>query len=222
MPVKHFDLSIYLVTDTAQCQKAGRTVAQTVQEAIEGGVTTVQIREKDSTAREFFQTVMNVAKIIPPHVYLLVNDRVDVYLAAKVAGAKVDGVHIGQSELEPHLVRQLVGEQALIGQSAATPETLKLAEQSGVIDYVGIGALKATTSKRDAPTAKGLEELTRLRHLTSLPAVAIGGIVAEDLAGLRAANFDGAAVISAICASGDVKQATKQLADAWHSATLKK
>ncbi|RMX08718.1 thiamine phosphate synthase [Corticibacter populi] len=217
MNKRTFDLSIYLVTDSGQCEKAGRSLAQTVQQAIAGGATIVQVREKDASARDFLAAVQAAAAVVPPHVTLLVNDRVDVYLAARAAGAKVDGVHIGQSELPAQLVRQLVGPAAIIGQSAGTPATLEAAGHSGVIDYVGIGPLHATTSKKNAPAPIGLAALARLRRHTRLPAVAIGGVTAADLAGLRAAGFDGAAVVSAICAAADAKAAARTLAEAWRA-----
>ncbi|WP_308800491.1 thiamine phosphate synthase, partial [Streptomyces sp. NEAU-H3] len=114
------DLSVYLVTDTAQCAARGRTVVETVAAAVAGGVTAVQVREKDAGGRAFLEQVRTVADVLPAHVTLLVNDRVDVYLAARAAGARVHGVHVGQSDLPVAAVRDLVGADALLGLSAAT------------------------------------------------------------------------------------------------------
>lgn len=210
-----FDLSTYFVTDSGQCAAASRSLVETVQQAIAGGVSMVQIREKDASAREFLHIVQAVAAVVPAHVALVVNDRVDVYLAALAAGARVSGVHIGQSELPPELVRQLIGPEAILGQSAASAETLAAATACGVVDYVGIGPLHDTGSKKNAPAGRGLAALAALRQLTPLPAVAIGGITAADLAGLRNAGFNGAAVVSALCKAPDVRAAAENLVHAW-------
>lgn len=209
------DLSLYLVTDSEQCRAAGRSVAETVALAVEGGVTIVQVREKDASAREFLATVASVAAVLPAHVPLLVNDRVDVYLAARAAGHTVAGVHIGQSELPAPLVRQLIGADAVLGISAATPESIAEAQASGVVDYVGMGPLNTTTTKRNAPPAIGLQALAALRRRTHLPAVAIGGVGAADMQPLRSAGFDGAAVVSAICKAPDPRAAAAALKACW-------
>lgn len=212
------DLSLYLVTDSAQSAHAGRSLAHTVQQAVAAGVTVVQVREKDASSRDFLAQVRTIADVLPAHVPLIVNDRIDVFLAARAAGARVAGVHLGQSEVPAELARQLIGADAILGVSAATPETLAEAQHAGVVDYVGIGPLNATTTKRNAPAALGIDKLAQLRALTPLPAVAIGGITAADLGAVRAAGFDGAAVVSAICAAADAHAATLALRDAWHGA----
>lgn len=213
-----FDLSTYFVTDSAQCASVGHTLIDTVQQAIAGGVSMVQVREKDASARDFLHVVQAVAAVVPEYVTLVVNDRVDVYLAARATGTRLSGMHIGQSELPPELVRQLIGPDAIIGQSAATAETLAAATQCGVVDYVGIGPLHDTTSKKNAPAGRGLAALAALRKHTPLPAVAIGGITAADLAGLRQAGFNGAAVVGAICKAQDARAAAAALAQAWKEA----
>ncbi|PAT36031.1 thiamine phosphate synthase [Vandammella animalimorsus] len=209
------DLALYLVTDSGQCARAGRNLQETVLRAVEGGVRIVQIREKDASAREFLASVCAVAQVLPTQVPLLVNDRIDVFLAARAAGARVAGVHIGQSEIPAKLARQLIGPQAILGLSAATPAALAEAERCGVVDYVGIGPLNTTTTKKNAPPALGLPALQALSQGVRLPAVAIGGIGSGDMAGLRAAGFDGAAVVSAICAAPDPRQAAQALLQAW-------
>jgi len=210
------DLSLYLVTDSAQCRARGRTVADTVARAVAGGVTAVQIREKAATPEEFLAVVTSVARVLPPDIALIVNDRVDVYLAARARGVHVSGVHVGQSDQPVGEVRAAIGPDALIGLSAATDDQLRAAaaDPAGV-DHIGIGPLHATTTKPDASGELGIDEFGRLAALVDLPAVAIGGITADDLPLLRACGAAGAAVVSAICASDDPESAARRLLNAW-------
>ncbi|WP_430593140.1 thiamine phosphate synthase [Humidisolicoccus flavus] len=212
------DLRVYLVTDQGIASAAGHTLPTLVQAAVAGGVTTVQVREKDATAAAFLTTVIEIAAAVPEGVPVLVNDRVDVYLAARAAGAPVAGVHLGQSDLPATLVRTLIGEDAILGVSAATPEQLEEAAASlARIDYVGIGALHTTTTKRDAPPALGADGLARLLALSALPAVAIGGVTASDFPGIRRSGAAGGAVVSAICGAPDPRAAARELRDAWEA-----
>lgn len=213
------DLSVYLVTDPGLAASRGHRLPDLVAAAVAGGVTTVQVREKDASAREFLGTVLAVADAVPEHVTVLVNDRVDVFLAARAAGARVAGVHVGQDDLPAALVRGLVGPDAAIGLSAATEPELRAAEQDpGRVDYVGIGVVRATTTKPDAPPPLGVDGFGRLARGTRLPAVAIGGITASDVGPLRAAGAAGAAVSSVVCAAIDPRAAVRTLAAAWAEA----
>jgi thiamine-phosphate diphosphorylase len=217
--VQPVDLSVYLVTDAAQCAARGRSVAETVAQAVAGGVTAVQIREKRADSRAFLRTVMEVADALPESVALIVNDRVDVFLAARAAGARVTGVHVGQSDLHPGAVRELIGEEAVLGLSAATPAELRAATHDPArVDHVGIGALHTTATKTDAPPALGHEGFARLAGLaahSALPAVAIGGVTPADLPRLRTAGAAGAAVVSGICAADRPREAALDYARAW-------
>lgn len=210
------DLSLYLVTDSAQAAAAGHRIVDVVRHAVAGGVSAVQVRAKDASGREFLDTVLAIADVLPDTVSLIVNDRVDVFLATRAAGRRVAGVHVGQSDLPVGVVRDLVGPDAVIGLSASTPEQLALgaADPAGV-DYIGIGALHATRTKRDAPAALGLAEFARLVRVSTLPAVAIGGVGPADLAALRACGAAGAAVVSAICSAPHPEQAARELRAAW-------
>ena len=211
-----FDLSTYLVTDSAQACAAGHDLVDLVSAAVEGGVTIVQLREKDFPAREFLAVVLRVSAAVGEKVPVLVNDRVDVYLAARERGARVAGVHVGQSDLPSASVRALIGEDAILGLSASTPEQLEDAGLAAAgVDYVGIGALHPTATKKDAPDALGHARLAELVALSTLPTVAIGGIGVDDLPLLRAAGADGAAVVSAICGAADPRAAARELAAAW-------
>lgn len=146
---------------------------------------------------------------------LLVNDRVDVYLAARERGARVHGVHVGQSDLAVEDVHRLIGPEPVIGLSANTSEQITAAQASDAhIGYVGVGALRATISKRDAPEPIGADGIVRLAADCSVAAVAIGGVVPEDLPGLRAAGLAGAAVVSWICGAQDPQAAAAQLVEA--------
>jgi thiamine-phosphate diphosphorylase len=214
--MKDADLSIYLVTDASQCERQGRTVAETVAAAVAGGVTAVQIREKTSTARDFLATVRAVSEVVPAHVAVLVNDRIDVYLTARDAGLRVDGVHVGQSDLPVEAVRQLIGPGPILGLSASSPEQLTAAAASSAqVDYVGVGALHATATKRDAPPPLGHDRFAALVTHSALPVVAIGGLTHVDLPRLRTSGAAGAAVVSAVCGSDSPREAAERLAQAW-------
>ncbi|UNX54571.1 thiamine phosphate synthase [Georgenia sp. TF02-10] len=213
------DLSLYLVTDSRLAAAAGHDVVELVRAAVDGGVTAVQVREKDAPARAFLDTVLRVADVVPPPVAILVNDRVDVFLAARAAGAPVAGVHVGQADLPVDAVRAMIGADATLGLSAATDKQLAAAAASPArVDYVGIGALHATATKQDAPAPLGHPELARLVAASGLPAVAIGGVRPADLPAIRAAGAAGAAVVSAICSAPDPAAAARELRVAWEGA----
>jgi thiamine-phosphate pyrophosphorylase len=212
------DLSVYLVTDTDLIARAGHDLTTVVRAATMHGVNEVQVRDKGASARELFDIVVRVAHAVEPHVAVIVNDRVDVFLAARNAGAPVGGVHVGQSDLPADTVRRLIGDTALLGLSAATPEELTNAAEVGAADYVGIGALHTTTTKRDAPPALGHDRFARLVEACALPSVAIGGVTTADLPQLRRAGAAGAAVVSAICSADDPSDAARELRAAWNAA----
>lgn len=214
--VSDVDLSLYLVTDARLAAAAGHDLVHLVRDAVDGGVTAVQVREKDAPARAFLQTVLRVADILPLEVALFVNDRVDVFLAARAAGARVTGVHVGQSDLPVDAVRDLIGPDALLGLSASSADQLRVAANSAArVDYVGVGAVHATTTKPDAPAPLGLDGFGTLVALSSLPVVGIGGITASDLPAMRAAGAAGAAVVSAVCSAPAPSAAARRLRAAW-------
>lgn len=209
------NLSVYLVTDEGQCRSRGRSVLQTVEAAVDGGVTCVQLRAKGTDGGPFLAQVRAVAGAVGDRVPVIVNDRVDVFLAARDLGAPVAGVHVGQSDLPAGVVRALIGDDACIGLSAATPDELRAARAEGACDYVGIGVVHDTATKADAPRGLGADGVARMAALTDLPSVAIGGITAADLPALRAGGLDGAAVVSAICTAEDPRAAAVGLRAAW-------
>lgn len=213
------DLSVYLVTDARLAQDAGHDLVEMVAAAAGSGVTAVQVREKDAPARLFLDRVLRISQVIPPDVALIVNDRVDVFLAARSAGARVAGVHVGQSDLPVEAVRELIGPDAILGLSASTREQLVLAATGPArVDYVGIGALHPTSTKKDAPAALGHDRFARLVAASRLPAVGIGGVTRADLGAMRSAGAAGAAVVSAICSAADPAAAARGLRAAWEDA----
>lgn len=208
------DLSLYLVVDRPQLERAGHDPVTAVRDAVAGGVTAVQVRDKDRSTRDTLAFCAALAETLPPSVAIIVDDRVDVVLAARADGVALAGVHVGQSDLPARLVRRLLGPDALVGVSAQSTAMAREAEAEGA-DYLGIGAVHATRTKADAPTAIGVDGVAAVAAATALPAVAIGGITAEDLPALRAAGLDGAAVVSAICSAASPFDAAAALRRAW-------
>ncbi len=213
---RKFDLSLYLVTDRRLLK--GLTLTELVRKAINGGVSVVQLREKDCSSREFYELALALKKIMPGDVPLIINDRVDIALAA---GA--DGVHLGQSDLPVKIARELLGPEAIIGLSVENLQQLEEAQHLPV-DYLAISPVFPTPTKTDfsSPAAWGLAGLRQARSLTALPLVAIGGINEENAAEVISAGADGLAVVSAICASPDPEQAARALKEKIEQARRKK
>ncbi len=198
------DWSLYLVTDRPL--SLGRPMEELVLAAVEGGVTAVQLREKDCSTREFVELARKLTELLAPrNVPLLINDRVDVALAAQA-----DGVHIGQSDMTYRDARTLLGPSALIGLSVETPAQ---AAEAGNLDcdYLGVGPIFPTATKSDAAPAWGLDRFAALRRTSRHRLVAIGGINASTAASVAAAGADGLAVVSAICSASDPRAAAANL-----------
>lgn len=208
---------IYLVTDATQC--GGRGVVATARQAVAGGASTVQVREKNASGRDLFDLLLAVADAVGDSATVLIDDRVDVYLAARAAGARVHGVHVGQRDLPAGSVRAIVGPDAVVGLTANTPEHARAAAAlpPGTIDYLGVGAVHATTTKPDHPEPLGLDGFAAFAAATDFPCVAIGGIGTSDVAALRETGAIGVAVVSAICAAPDAGRAAERLTGEWTS-----
>ena len=203
------DYRLYLVTDRNCLQQ--QTLEQAVEQAILGGVTLVQLREKAIASKAFYERALRIKAICHHYnVPLLINDRVDIALAVEA-----DGVHIGQSDLPCGVVRQILGKDKIIGVSARTAQQAIQAQADGA-DYLGVGAMFATSTKADAQTVT-IASLTQIRQAVTLPIVAIGGINHTTLPALQQAlqaadtSIDGVAVVSAILGQKDVKLASQQL-----------
>mgnify|MGYP003434428057 FL=1 len=202
------DYRLYLVTDRNCLQQ--QTLEQAVEQAILGGVTLVQLREKAIASKAFYERALRIKAICHHYnVPLLINDRVDIALAVEA-----DGVHIGQSDLPCGVVRQLLGKDKIIGVSARTAQQAIQAQADGA-DYLGVGAMFATSTKQDAQTVT-IASLTQIRQAVTLPIVAIGGINHTTLPALQQAlqaadtSIDGVAVVSAILGQQDVKLASEK------------
>lgn len=206
----------YLVANTASCTP--RSTLEVIEGAVAGGIEWIQLRAKEESAREFFELACAAAKLTEGKAQLLINDRIDVYLAARAAGAAVNGIHIGQKDVPVALARQLIG-NGILGLSASTDEQLAQANaDASLIDYLGVGAIRATPTKKDHPTPLGLEGFARATTLTQLPCVAIGALTQDDAAAISAGGGAGMAVVRAICNAEDPQQASAQLVAAWEAA----
>jgi thiamine-phosphate pyrophosphorylase len=204
--VRGFDLSLYLVTDPVLVGERG--VVCVVEEALRGGVTLVQLRDKTASDDDFSRLGEALLRLLRPRgVGLIINDRVEI-----ARFLRADGVHVGQSDLDPAAVRQRIGPDAILGLSAGTPAALARLPANGV-DYIGIGPVAATGTKPDHDPPIGLTGLADMVARVHLPSVAIGGIGLSNAAAVMATGVGGIAVVSAICAAADPAQAAKDLLD---------
>ena len=223
-----FDLSAYLVIGPENTN--GRPIARVIAEAVCAGFTFVQIRAKNTDAREVICLTRAAADVIAAQeksdaVTLVVNDRLDVVLAAREQGVKVDGVHVGQTDIPPDVCRKYLGADATIGLSARTSELLDYVSHcdTSCIDYFGAGPLHATPTKPEAGrTASGeivtrsLEELTQLHRISPVPVVVGGGVKAADLPALTATGVEGFFVVSAVAGAMHPYAAAEELVRIWH------
>jgi len=202
--MKPIHYSLYLVTDRELTQ--GRPLMEVVESAVEGGVTVVQLREKKLGGRLFLAQARRLKERLAPRgIPLIINDRIDIALAADA-----DGVHLGQEDLPLGVARRLLGPDRLIGISAHTAEEIGAAAAGGA-DYVGVGPVFPTATKTDTREVLGVEGLRRLREGTDLPLVGIGGIGLEQARAVIEAGADGVAVVSALVGASDPTQAAREL-----------
>jgi len=193
-PIKHFDLC--LVTDRSLAN--GRSLLWIVAEAVKGGVTLVQLRDKTASTRALIEQARALKALLAPlRVPLLINDRIDVALAT---GA--DGAHVGEGDMPIALVRKLLGPKAIVGLSITNSAEAR-SEGVTLADYLGVGPIFAQSTKPDAATPLGVDGLAEIRRLTGKPIVAIGGVSATNARAVRLAGADGIAVVSAIVGAKD-------------------
>ena len=197
------DLLLYAVTDRSWLGE--QTLYEQVEEALKGGATFVQLREKELDDDTFLAEAIEIQELCQRYnVPFVINDNVEIAMKMNA-----DGVHVGQSDMEAGNVRALLGEDKILGVSAQTVEQAILAEQRGA-DYLGVGAVFHTGSKADADDVSH-ETLKAICEAVSIPVVAIGGIGKHNVLELRGSGICGIAVISAIFAAGDIKTATAEL-----------
>ncbi len=192
--MREIDLSLYLVTDQKLC--LGRDLTDIVEESVRGGVTLVQLREKDIVDREFYRIALKLKNMLKKyHVPLIINNRVDIAIAV---GA--DGVHLGQNDIHHTKARLLLDRDALIGLSIESLSQVKLANNTDV-DYLSVSPIFYTPTKVDTVIEWGLEGLKQVREMTNKQLVSIGGINQNNIMDIMNAGSQGVAVVSAICSA---------------------
>jgi thiamine-phosphate pyrophosphorylase len=200
---RRFDPTLYLVTDPDLARS--RELAEVVAAAVRGGVTLVQLRDKQGDGRALLEAGRALQAVLEPHgVPLLVNDRADI---AYAAGA---GCHVGQSDLPAEAARAIVGPDAILGVSIDEVQQADKVDPE-LVDYLAYGPFAATATKSDAGAPVGAAGLAAVRKQIMLPLIAIGGIDAHNVAAAVRAGADGIAVVSAIMAATDPEGASRKL-----------
>ncbi|MCR2033837.1 thiamine phosphate synthase [Anaerofustis stercorihominis] len=203
MKVNSEDMLLYAVTDRAWTDKDD--LYTQVKKALKGGITFLQLREKELDDETFLKEALKIKELAREYnVPFVINDNVDIAIKSDA-----DGVHVGQSDMEAGDVRKKIGEDKILGVSASNLEEAKLAEKKGA-DYLGVGAVFSTSTKLDADDVS-FDTLKEICNNVSIPVVAIGGISRDNISKLKGTNVDGAAVVSAIFASQDIENDTKEL-----------
>lgn len=229
---KNIDISAYLVVGPENTK--GRPAETIIKDAIEAGFTCVQIRSKVASAIELIQLTRQAADVIAQagksdEVALLVNDRLDVILAARKQGIKVDGIHVGQSDIPVDVCREYLGEDSIVGLSARTHELFEYIKTVDVsqIDYFGAGPLHETKTKPDCGmdldgkiVIRSLEEISELVKLSPIPIVIGGGVKLSDIPPLAETRVDGFFVVSAVTEADDPKLEATNLVKAWNLSKL--
>jgi thiamine-phosphate pyrophosphorylase len=223
------DISAYLVVGPENTK--GRPVEAIVKDAVEAGFTCVQIRSKVASARELIELTRKASNAIAEagksdKVALLVNDRLDVVLAARKQGIKVDGIHVGQSDIPVEVCREYLGEDSIVGLSAKTDELFEYIQTVDIsqIDYFGAGPLHATMTKPDCGLDKDGKVVTRsfadiseLAKLSPIPVVIGGGVKLTDIPQLAQTGIGGFFVVTAVTEAEDPKQAAADLVNTWNT-----
>ncbi len=198
------DYSLYLVTNRDLSRN--RSNCEIVASAIRGGVSCVQIREKNCSTRKFIKEAKELKKLLTPHsIPLIVNDRIDVALAVEA-----DGIHLGQTDMLVTDARRIVGRNMIIGISAESLDDAIKAENQGA-DYLGLSPVFATSTKTDTAPPLGLRGIAEIRSRVTIPLVGIGGINSSNARDVIEAGADGIAVVSAIVAAHIPEQAARNL-----------
>lgn len=194
---------LYAVTDRAWTGR--QTLTEQVEEALKGGVTCVQLREKHLNDPDFLQEAKDICALCREYgVLFIVNDNVEVAITCKA-----DGVHVGQEDMEAGRVRKLIGEDMILGVSAHTVEEAQKAVENGA-DYLGLGSVFPTNTKSDVDVMKR-ETLQAICSAVDVPIVAIGGINKDNLSSLKGSGVDGVALVSAIFSAENIEEACREL-----------
>lgn len=204
----HLDYRLYLVTDRKILKRMD--LFKAVEDSIKGGVTLVQLREKDISSLDFYNIALKMKKLVDFYdIPLIINDRLDIAQAVDA-----DGLHIGQQDLPIQVARKILGPCKILGYSVSDVKEAVYGEKNGA-DYLGAGAVFATGSKKDAGEPIGLENLKMIKQSVSIPVVGIGGIGASNIKEVKETGVDGVSLISAILGSQDIEGATRELIDLW-------
>ena len=202
--MKSIDWKLCLVADSEAAK--GRYLLKLIEKGVDSGVTLVQLRAKGMPTRKFLQLALQTAELLKAKGFpLIINDRIDVALAC---GA--EGIHLGQDDLPLSYVRKILGKKKCIGISVNTLKEAEEAEKGGA-DYLGVGPVYDTSSKRDLKAILGPSGLKVIREKVKIPILAIGGINAENVMEVMSCGADGIAVISALIGAEDISEATREL-----------
>ncbi|GAF02727.1 thiamine phosphate synthase [Saccharicrinis fermentans] len=205
----NLDLSLYLVTD--QKLSRGRTHEYIVEQAVRGGVTIVQLREKDVSSRVFYELAKSLMGLLRPlNIPLIINDRLDIALAVEA-----DGLHIGQSDLPYAVARRLMGKDKIIGLSVENLAQAREANELDV-DYIGLSPVFSTRTKQDINKPLELSGVKEIIGITKHKTVAIGGMNSLNIESVMKTGVDGIAVVSAIVSQENPQEAAFRLASLIH------
>ncbi len=200
---RNINYGLYLVSDRDVLD--GRDFIRSLEEAILGGVTLIQLREKNATSLEFYSLAVKVKELASKYdIPLIINDRVDIALAVDA-----DGVHVGQDDMPANVVRDILGKDKIIGVSTATLEEALKAVEDGA-DYIGVGALFPTDTKTDTRIVT-LDQLKNIKENINIPVVGIGGINENNIKSVSETGIDGVAIVSAILGKGNIREAAVKL-----------
>ncbi|MGN1362905.1 MAG: thiamine phosphate synthase [Methanobrevibacter sp.] len=197
------DYSLYLVTNSKN--KRNQEFLDIIEESIKGGVSIVQVREKELDLIPFYEKAKAVKEITDKYgIPLIINDRLSIAI-----GLGADGAHVGQDDIDGSVARDILGPDRILGISAQTVEQAKKAEKDGA-DYIGCGAVFPTNTKEDADSVS-IEEFKKIKEAVNIPVVAIGGIKIDNVKYLNETNADGISVVSAIMDAEEPKEASEKL-----------
>ena len=198
------DYSLYLVTDRAL--SLGRSNLEVIEAAVSGGVTLVQLREKEASTQEFYQEGLKIKDYLEAaHIPLIINDRIDIALALDA-----DGVHLGQEDMPVDVARKIIGPDKIIGASAFTTEEAVAAESMGA-DYLGLSPIFVTKTKPELVEEIGIKKISSFKRAVKIPVVGIGSMNQSNAYEAVRAGLDGVAVVSAICSQEDPRAAAEAI-----------